>query len=68
MIITNAWFISCDTETSKIGFSLKTVPIIYSLKINELNRSSQAGIYFFDSTPAKNTMFELNNCFAFHQT
>ena len=27
------------------------------LKINELNQSSQAGVIFFNSTPAKNTNF-----------
>ena len=29
----------------------------YSLKINELNQSSQAGVIFFNSTPAKKTNF-----------
>ena len=29
----------------------------YSLKVNELNHSSQAGVIFFNSTPAKNTNF-----------
>ena len=29
----------------------------HSLKINELNQSSQAGVIFFNSTPAKNTNF-----------
>ena len=29
----------------------------YSLKINELNQSSQAGVFFFNSTPAKDTNF-----------
>ena len=29
----------------------------YSLKLNELNQSSQAGVNFFFSTPAKNTNF-----------
>ena len=31
----------------------------YSLKINELNESSQAGVNFFNSTPAKNTNFQV---------
>ena len=31
---------------------------LYSLKINQLNQSSQAG-FFFNSTPAKNTNFEV---------
>ena len=29
----------------------------YSLKLNELNRSSEAGVNFFNSSPAKNTNF-----------
>ena len=29
----------------------------YSLKINEFNQSSQAGVIFFNSSPAKNTNF-----------
>ena len=31
-----------------------SVDAYYSLKINELIQSSQAGVYFLDSTPAKN--------------
>ena len=30
---------------------------MHSLKINELNQSSQAGVIFFNSTPAKYTNF-----------
>ena len=43
----------------------------YSLEINELIQSSQAGVYlFFFSTQLllKMPMFEFNNCFVFHRT
>ena len=42
---------------------------MYSLKINELNQSSQAGVTFFSTQLLlKIPIFELNYCFEFHQT
>ena len=42
---------------------------LYSLKINDLNQSSQAGVIFFSTQLLlKIPISELNYCFVFHRT
>ena len=56
-----------------VGLILNSISFIsvwsYSLKINELNQSSQAGVFFFSTQLLlKIPIFELNYCFVFHRT
>ena len=61
-------FLECNFHLRKPQFIIRTIKIfspreqmsnklssIFSQKTNELIQSSQAGVYFFNSTPGKNT-------------
>ena len=57
-----------NVYTSNYFDNISLLKIMLSLKINELNKSSRAGVYFFNSLPLKIPVFELNNIFVFHRT